>query len=145
LIDSKSDAKYPEILNNGDTKVLFFTDGEQVLGSKMPPKNLHLKYRSLKTVGQEESTQYFFDQTIGAITPIPDIKTFWQIYLDFDFRQTVKTTSYYTFIESILEIIILVPICATIILVIISFLNTVQFYKSLAQLIQRRYFYAIEW
>jgi len=51
LIDSKSDSEYPEILNSDDTKVLFFTDGEQVLGSQMLPKNLHLKYGSLKKVG----------------------------------------------------------------------------------------------
>lgn len=111
----------------------------------MLPKNLHLKYRSLKTVGQEESTKYFFDQIIGAISPVPEIKTFCQIYLDFDFRQTVKTTTHYTFVESILEIIIVVPICTGMILGILGFLNTVQFYKTLAQLIQRRYFHSIEW
>ena len=145
LIDSNSSAEYPEILNSNDTKVLFFTDGEQVLGSKMLPKNLHLKYRSLKIIHEEESTEYFFDQTIGAISPILDTKSLSKIYLDFDFRQTVKTTTFYTFVESILEIIILVPVCSGIILAIIGFLNTVQFYKSLAQLIQRRYFHAIEW
>lgn len=89
LIDSESGAAYPEILSNGDTKVLFFTDGEQVLGAQMIPKNLHLKYRSLKKVGKEESTSYFFDQSIGAISPIPEIKTLSKIYLDFDFRQSV--------------------------------------------------------
>jgi hypothetical protein len=135
LIDSKSSAKYPNILNSDETKVLFFTDGEQILGYQMLPKNLHLKYRSLKKIGQEESTEFFFDQTIGAILPTVDNKTFSQIYFDFDFRQTVTTTTFYTFVESILEIIILVPICAGIILGMIGFLNTVQFYKTLAQLI----------
>lgn len=111
----------------------------------MLPKNLHLKYRSLKTVAEEESIEYFFEQTIGAISPIAEVKSSSQIYLDFDFRQTVKTTKYYTFVESILEIILIVPLCTLIILGIFGFLNTVQFYKSLAQLIQRRYFHAIEW
>jgi hypothetical protein len=111
----------------------------------MLPKNLHLKYRSMKTVGIDNTTEYFFDQTIGALSPIPDSKTFSHIYLDFDFRQTVKTTTYYTFVESILEVIILIPIITGIILGMIGFLNTIQFYKSLAQLIQRRYFHAIEW
>jgi hypothetical protein len=61
LIDSESDAKYPELLNSDDTKVLFFTDGEQVLGSQMLPKNLHLKFRSLKTVTKINDTSYFFE------------------------------------------------------------------------------------
>ena len=122
-----------------------FTDGEQILGSQMLPENLHLRYRSLKDVGEETTIDYIFDKTIGAIAPVLEAKSSSQIYLDFDFRQSVKTYLYYTFTESILEIIIIVPIGAFIIMTIISFLNTIQFYKSLAQLIQRRYFHAIEY
>jgi ribulose bisphosphate carboxylase small subunit len=65
--------------------------------------------------------------------------------LNFNFRQTVTTQVLYTLVESILEIIIIIPLAVVITTSMLNFLNTVQFYKNLAQLIQRRYFHAIEW
>jgi hypothetical protein len=61
LISSSSDKEYPEVLEAEDTTILFFTDGEQVLGTKILPKNLHLRYRSIKSVGAEETTSLIWD------------------------------------------------------------------------------------
>jgi hypothetical protein len=70
LVDSKSDASYPEILDSEDTTILFFTDGEQILGSKILPKNLNIKYRSVKTINNDETTSLVWDQTLGPVVPV---------------------------------------------------------------------------
>lgn len=146
LISTSSDKEYPDVLEADDTTILFFTDGEQVLGTKILPKNLHLKYRSIKTVGADETTELIWDQTIGAITPVSsDPRAMYKIFLDFDFRQTVKTQEVYTLLESVLSIVVIVPLAFILLSVLLYMVNVVEFYRSLAKLIQRRYFHAIEW
>ena len=128
-----------------------FTDGEQLFGSKMLPKNMHLKYKSVKTVkgvekDSESSVALEVEETIGACTPVTDSgSTSSKIYLDFNFRQTVITQVYYTVIEGVLKLIIIPPLAALLLFTILGMVNTVMFYTNLAKLIQRKYFHAIEW
>ena len=116
------------------------------MGTKILPKNLHLRYRSIKSVGAEETTSLIWDQTVGAVTPVSsDPRPSYKIFLDFDFRQTVKTQELYTLWESLMSIIVIVPLALIFLSVLLYMANVVEFYRSLAQLIQRRYFHAIEW
>jgi hypothetical protein len=48
-------------------------------------------------------------------------------------------------VESVLEIIIVIPIATILITGLLGFINTISFYKNLAKMVQRRYFNAIEW
>lgn len=46
MFNSSVNEKYPDLLENKETTTIFFTDDEQVLGSKMIPENLHIQYHS---------------------------------------------------------------------------------------------------
>ena len=67
-----------------------------------------------------------------------------KIYLDFDFTQMEKVTLNYTFIESLVEIIIVLPIVFGAVLALHSLLCLVIFYKDFSKHIQQRYYATLE-
>ena len=110
-----------------------------VLGNSKFPDNAHLKYRSLKS---NNETEFIFDTM--AIEPEFGSSEVSKIYLDFDFTQMQEVTLNFSFMESLVEIIIVLPIVFGSVLALHSLLCFVMFYKDFSRHVQQRYYASLE-
>ena len=119
--------------------MLLYTEGGLVLGNSRFPSNAHLRYRSLKS---DDETEFIFETV--AIEPEIGHSEVSKVQLHFDFTQMEKVTVKYTFMESLLEIIIILPIVFALVLALHSFLSLVIFYKDFSEYVLKKYFSALE-
>lgn len=85
MFNSTVNDKYPDLLENKGTTTIFFTDDEQVLGSKMIPENLHIQYHSdVKQIKDGDIQSLKFDQ-FGQIVPVAGDHVP-KIFLNFDYN-----------------------------------------------------------
>lgn len=117
--------------------VLMFTDGGLVLGVTSFPENVHLKYRSHKS---GDDLDFVFETM--AIEPVNGTSS--KIYLDFDYKQTVTASIKYTFVESCLEVLAIMPYFVVTLLTLHSVICFIVFYNDFSSFIQEKYFSAIE-
>lgn len=93
--DTKTEAKYPDLLfEQESTNTLFTTKGEQVIGSKTIPNNLHVQYWSDVNVteegrgknqrGAKNDTNLVFEK-YGPIQPIEGAWTP-EFFFNFDYH-----------------------------------------------------------
>lgn len=76
--------------------------------------------------------------------PVAGLGGISKVYLDFDFVQTEFLTVKYTFLESLLELLIIFPIVFGVVLAFHSIICLLTFYTDFARLIQQKYFANIE-
>ena len=80
-----------------------------------------------------EHKELDFDQ-FGQIIPVEGTHTP-QIFINFDYQQKIIKYEYYTFEESIFQVIIIIPVSMVIIFSFFGCFNIVKFYSELAALI----------